>query len=184
MASFGVHTTKLRCDHPQVCVGPPLSEAWLLWQASATLFHLWYGAGPTADDTPEPSMQQVSSDIESLRCFRANASQQFVSCTLRLTKACTMRQVADRHCTAAWPAEAGRYSAVFHCRHASHSDARILKCSVLCAHRCPRLAVGVLERNPSLRMQDVTGCVKQQLHLQAQILLKKRQRSWQLTSRS
>ena len=184
MASFGVHTTKLRCDHPQVCLDHALSETLLLWQASATLSHLWCGAGPIAGDTPEPGMQQVSSEVKLLQFFQANAPHQFASCILRLTKACTMRQVADRHCTAAWPAEAGRYSAVFHCRHASHSNARFLKCSVLCARRCPRLAVGVLERHPSLRMQDVTGCVKQQLHLRAQISQKKRRRSWQLTSRS
>lgn len=38
-----------------------LSEPLPLWQASGNSLPLWYCAGPTADDTPEPRMQQVSS---------------------------------------------------------------------------------------------------------------------------
>lgn len=67
MASFGVHTTKLRCDHPQVCFGPASTMSIAVVAGVCSLLPLWYGAGPTADDTPEPRMQQVSSKIEALQ---------------------------------------------------------------------------------------------------------------------
>jgi hypothetical protein len=127
-----------------------LSEALPLWQASANSLPLWYGAGPTADDTSEPRMQQVSSEVESLQCFQANAPQQSASCTLRLMKVCTMRQVADRRFTAAWPAEADRYSAVFQCLHAFQSTRR--SCRPEC---CVHVAALDLQ---SVRLSRIIPC--------------------------